>query len=99
MSAKISSPLKGQLANAYSILETTVYRTKQGTVFTIEIGESLLEESTGNFGAKVTSLDKFPVHLGTCEGNAIETVRESAQQIIAQAIQAGNNSIPHKKIA
>lgn len=91
MSVEIATSLASQLANAYSILETTVYRTQQGEVFTIEIGESMLKDSAGSFGAKVTSIDKFPIHLGTCEGSSIEAARIAAQEIIATAIKEGRS--------
>ena len=60
MSVEMLPAISTQLANAYRITETLVLRTKQGAVYTIEIGEPLLAE--GTIGAKVTLLTNPPTH-------------------------------------
>ena len=85
MSIEILSSLSAKLVNAYQILETIVLRTNEGSVYTIEIGKSIL---TSSIGAKVTLMNPH-VHIGTCEGDTIKQVRTAAQELVANAISAG----------
>ena len=87
MTREILPSLSGQLASAHRIVETVVLRVNQGAVFTIDIGEPLLANST--MGAKVTLLTNPPTHIGVCEGSSIEKIWEAAQGLITNAISQG----------
>ena len=98
MSLKILSSLSEKLSNVYQILETIVFRTNEGAIFTVEIGESAIKHEGNTLGAKVTLKATPEVHIGTCEGKTIEQVSLAAQELISAAILSDNAAAPHSSI-
>ena len=89
MSIEILSSLKQDLAGAYRVLETVVIRTTQGTVFTIDIGQSLFAESGSKLSAKITQVVNIPSsHIGICEGGSVDEVLNAAQKLIVETLGA-----------
>ncbi len=86
MSFDLLPALSSEIDNAHRIVETLVLRSNSGTVFTIEIGESLT--GTSSLGAKVTQVSNPAKHLGVCLGETIEQVSIAAQGLIATTIAA-----------
>lgn len=87
MKRELLPSLSDQLASAHQIVETVVLRVNQGAVFTVDIGEPLMANST--LGAKVTLLTNPPTHIGVCESKSIDKVWEAAQGLITNAISQG----------
>lgn len=98
MSLYISPSLSTKLSNVYQILETIVYRTCEGAIFTVEIGESVIVTEGNTIGAKVTLKTTPETHIGVCEGKTIEQVNASSQNLIANAILSGKAVAPHAAI-
>jgi len=98
MSLKILSSLSARLSDVYQIIETLVFRTNEGAIFTVEIGESALSENGNTLGAKVTLKTNPETHIGVCEGKTIEQVSTAAQQLISEAILSGRAVAPQSTI-
>lgn len=54
MAVQILASLRPELASAHWIVETLVVRSQVGAMYTIDVGESLLDGAANPFGAKVT---------------------------------------------
>lgn len=93
---KILTTLAPDLLYASRIVEKLVLRTKDGSVFSIDIGENALQFAKMAYGAKVTLLTNPPKHIGICEGASVEAVSLEAQKLVAGAIgeSATTDSIP-----
>jgi len=98
MSLKILSSLSASLSNVYQILETIVFRTNEGAIFTVEIGESAMTSEGNTLGAKVTLKTIPEMHIGICEGKTIEQVSTAAQELISSAILSGKAIAPQASI-
>lgn len=85
MSNKLILRQTEALTHAYRVLETIVMRTKQGCVFTIEVGENLLGNQGSAFGGKVTLQGNPARHIGFCEASSIQDVICAAEGLIAGA--------------
>jgi len=96
---KILTTLAPELSIASRIVEKLVLRTKDGEVFSIDIGENALGHAKTAYGAKVTLLSTPPKHIGICEGTSVEAASLEAQRLVAETIAKGtkNSSIlkPH----
>ena len=89
MSIEILSSLKQDLAGAYRVLETVVIQTTQGTVFTIDIGQSMLAESDSKLSAKITQVISIPSsHIGVCDGGTVDEVLNAAQKLIVESLRS-----------
>ena len=98
MSIGILSSLKPDLAGAYRILETVVIQTTQGTIFTIDIGQSLLAESSSKLSAKITQVVDVPSsHVGVCGGGSVDEVLNAAQKLIVEALDALDSGIERRQ--
>ena len=97
MSQKLISTLSTVVSSAHRIVETIVIRAQTGTVFTLEIGESLQSSGENAYGAKATQIGNPDIHLGVCEGSTIKEVCEGGQQLIADSINSPQSAIakPH----
>lgn len=82
MAVHVMSRLASHLNGAYRIVETVVLRSKEGEVFAIEVGNSLLTGSHTHT-ARVTQLVPRSLHLGFCQGYSVEEVLTSAQHLVA----------------
>ncbi len=101
MSLNIIESLESELSIAHRIVETVVLRSKSGTVFTVEIGESISPVEGPAFGGKVTRIGEMPMHLGICEGQSVGDVFSAAQQLVARSIAGSPESAvpkPHVKV-
>ncbi len=85
MSLHILSSVACELSDAFELVKTVVLRTKRGSVYTIEIGESLFN-ATHSHGAKVTRVGAPNTHIGVCHGASVSDVAGLAQNLVAQAI-------------
>ncbi len=85
-----------EFTHAYRIVDTLVLRTMKGDVFTIEVGESLLENQDSAFGGKVTCQADLPIHIGFCEAGSPQEVLTAAEDLVAKASveQATRGPIP-----
>ena len=101
MSLNIIESLASELSIAHRIVETVVLRSKSGTIFTVEIGESISSLKGPAFGGKVTRIGEVPMHLGICEGQSVGDVFAAAQQLVARSIASSSESAvpkPHVKV-
>ncbi len=101
MSLNIIESLESELSIAHRIVETVVLRSKSGTVFTVEIGESISSVKGPAYGGKVTRIGEVPMHLGVCEGQSVGDVFSVAQQLVARSIAGSPESAvpkPHVKV-
>lgn len=105
-SIKISNELSQKLAVAQRLSDTLVFRTKDGLVFSIEVGESILSDSINQVGAKVSQIAPIQKHIGIVQGEQnIGEVLDEAQKMILMAIEERSAmpkphlSVPNKAIA
>ena len=86
-SIKISNELSQKLAVAQRLSDTLVFRTNDGLVFSIELGESILPDSMNQIGAKVSQIAPVQKHIGIVQGDqTIDVVLDEAQRMILTAI-------------
>jgi len=71
------------LSHAYQIAETLILRTNEGSVYSIEVGETLLGSAQSAFGGKVTLQANPPISIGFCEGASAQEVIQAAEGLIA----------------
>jgi len=89
MSVAITPELAPKLSQAYRVVETLVFRTNEGPIFTADIGEMLLSDAAKPYGAKVTLVSNIPTHIGIVEGDSVAEVQAQVQLLISQAIAQG----------
>ena len=87
---EVSSVLAPALAAAHRIIDTIVVRSHAGAIYTIQVGESILDESQAKFGAKVTLVGNPDTHLGVCASASLQEVLAASQNLIAQSLAADN---------
>ncbi len=73
------------LVQAYRIVESVVIRNDQGSVYSIEIGETLLDNQQSSFGGKVTLEAKTAQIVGFCTADSVQGIVDQAQDLIASA--------------
>lgn len=99
MTNKIELRRTEELTHAYRIVETLVLRKNAGSVFTIEVGETLLGKQTAPFGGKVTLQVNPPRHIGFCEAASVREVVQAAESLIANtSIEQASSAVlpkPH----
>ncbi len=85
-----------EITHAYRIIDSLVLRTTKGDIFTIEVGESLLENQATTYGGKVTCQADLPIHIGFCEAGSPQEVITAAEDLVAKASveQATRGPIP-----
>lgn len=85
MARHILNHLATDLEGAFKLTETTILRTKDGEVYSIELGESLLAGSLPHV-AQVTKVAPKLQHIGMCQGSTQEQVFNTAQNLVSRAV-------------
>ncbi len=87
MTLHLKSSVAAHLDNAYRTVEKAVLRSKSGTVYAIEIGETLVP-SARRYAARVSRESPSPLHMGTCQGESVEGVFRMAQDLLEKSVGA-----------
>lgn len=96
MTWKLNRELAEQLTLAHRLVETIVLRTHAGTIFSIEIGESISSRLGPRFGAKITRIGPVRRVLAILTGNSQGDLFEQAQEFIRDSLeQPAHQHRPH----
>ena len=91
----ISIP-KSNWLQAFRIVEQLVMRSKDGNVYTVEVGECLISEGAKQFGGKVQKESSDGPAVQFCMGASVQEIVDQAVQLIENKAFEANGRVDVK---